>query len=146
MNFRVVHQPDLPTRAEPVPHRRAGQGREVVWVNRFLDRECVRCVAETTLRSYAYDLLHFLRWWVASTKPIPSPRGHLRNPRCWTTSASRPASNRRPAAASINRRVAYGRSCFAREFPERSQSSSRRAFSTGTGGDRRWASAGLARR
>jgi site-specific recombinase XerD len=37
-------------------------GGEVGWVNRFLDREWVRRLAETTLRSYAMDLLHFLRW------------------------------------------------------------------------------------
>jgi hypothetical protein len=29
----------------------AQTGREVEWVNRFLDRECARCLAETTLRS-----------------------------------------------------------------------------------------------
>src|ERR1700724_1343165 len=46
--FRVIEQP---------------AGREVEWVNRFLDRECVRRLAENTLRSYAMDLLHFLRWW-----------------------------------------------------------------------------------
>jgi len=37
--------------------------RDVDWINRFLDRECLRRVADTTLRSYAHDLLHFLRWW-----------------------------------------------------------------------------------
>jgi hypothetical protein len=39
-------------------------GREVPWVNRFLDRQRVRSVADSTLRGYAHDLLHFLRWWV----------------------------------------------------------------------------------
>ena len=37
------------------------------WANRFLDQQRIRSVAETTLRSYAYDLLHFLRWWVGVT-------------------------------------------------------------------------------
>ena len=40
-------------------------GREVDWINRYLDREYVRRVADTTLRSYAHDLLHFLRWWAS---------------------------------------------------------------------------------
>src|SRR5260370_2135333 len=35
------------------------------WINRFLDRESVRRLAESTLRSYAMDLLHFLRWWAS---------------------------------------------------------------------------------
>jgi hypothetical protein len=38
-------------------------GREVGWVNRYLDRELVRRLADTTLRSCAFALLHFLRWW-----------------------------------------------------------------------------------
>ena len=38
-------------------------GREVGWVNRYLDREYLRRVADTTLRTWAYNLLHFVRWW-----------------------------------------------------------------------------------
>jgi integrase/recombinase XerD len=38
-------------------------GREVGWVNRFLDREYVRRLADASLRSSAYGLLHFVRWW-----------------------------------------------------------------------------------
>ena len=36
----------------------------MAWVNRFLDQERVRSVFDATLRSYAHDLLHFVRWWV----------------------------------------------------------------------------------
>jgi len=32
-------------------------------INRYLDREYVRRLANTSLRAYAYNLLHFLRWW-----------------------------------------------------------------------------------
>jgi integrase/recombinase XerD len=38
-------------------------GREVDWVNRYLDMECLRRLAPLTVRSYAHVLLHFLRWW-----------------------------------------------------------------------------------
>jgi integrase len=38
-------------------------GREVGWVNRYLDREYVRRLADASLRSCAYALLHFVRWW-----------------------------------------------------------------------------------
>src|SRR5216683_7965782 len=64
MTFQVVHQHPKPAQS---PYRivQHETGHEAVWVNRFLDRECVRCLAETTLRSYAMDLLHFLRWWVS---------------------------------------------------------------------------------
>jgi len=60
MKFRVVHQPTTnPARS---PFRFVGQtaSREVDWVNRCLDYECLRCVADLTLRSYAQHLLHFL--------------------------------------------------------------------------------------
>jgi integrase/recombinase XerD len=60
--FRILHQP---TSAAHSPFRLVEEpsGREVEWVNRFLDRECLRRVAELTLRTYANGLLHFLRWW-----------------------------------------------------------------------------------
>ena len=63
MKFRVVHQP-TPNRARS-PFRVVEQttGREVEWVNRYLDLECLRRVADLTLRSYAQHLLHFIRWW-----------------------------------------------------------------------------------
>ena len=32
----------------------------------ILDQQRVRGVADSTLRSYAHDLLHFLRWWAAA--------------------------------------------------------------------------------
>ena len=50
-------------RPQPVSRSFKHNGGEVEWVNHFLDQQRVRGVAETTLRSYAYDLLHFLRWW-----------------------------------------------------------------------------------
>ena len=48
MSFRIVEQTT---------------GREVDWVNRYLDVEYLRRLAPLTVRSYAYVLLHFLRWW-----------------------------------------------------------------------------------
>jgi site-specific recombinase XerD len=62
MTFRVVQPPGLGNGHSPFRIVNEN-GREVVWVNRFLDQEHVRSVADATLRSYAHDLLHFLRWW-----------------------------------------------------------------------------------
>jgi integrase len=63
MKFRVVRQP--PSNPARSPFRVVEQTtqREVDWINRFLDRECLRRVADITLRSYAHELLPFLRWW-----------------------------------------------------------------------------------
>ena len=48
--FRITEQPT---------------GREVDWISRFLDCECVRRVAKNTPGSHAKDLLRFLRWWAS---------------------------------------------------------------------------------
>lgn len=62
MTFQAVHRSDLPASQSPV--RLADeQGRELEWANRFLDAQCVRGLQPLSLRSYAYTLLHFVRWW-----------------------------------------------------------------------------------
>ena len=63
MNFRVVHQPTANHARSPYRVIEQTSGREVDWVNRYLDLECLRRVADLTLRSYAQHLLHFIRWW-----------------------------------------------------------------------------------
>jgi integrase/recombinase XerD len=40
-----------------------GQGRELNWVNEFLDYQQLRGLSPRSLRAYGYDLLHFARWW-----------------------------------------------------------------------------------
>ena len=62
MKFHVVHQSTSHAHS-PFRVIRKSTRREVEWVNLFLDRECLRSVTDTTLRTYAYALLHFLRWW-----------------------------------------------------------------------------------
>jgi integrase/recombinase XerD len=63
MTFRVLHQPSTNPARSAFRIVEQTTGREVDWVNRYLDYECLRRVAELTLRSYAQHLLHFLRWW-----------------------------------------------------------------------------------
>jgi integrase len=63
MTFRVVHQPTANRARSAFRVVEQTTGREVDWVNRYLDYECLRRVADLTLRSYAQHLLHFLRWW-----------------------------------------------------------------------------------
>src|SRR5688572_29334332 len=63
MTFRVVHKPS--NNHAPCPYRIVEQatGREVDWINQYLDYEMVHRLADATLRTYAHELLHFLRWW-----------------------------------------------------------------------------------
>ena len=63
MTFRVLHQPSTNPARSAFRIVEQTTGREVDWVNRYLDYECLRRVADLTLRSYAQHLLHFLRWW-----------------------------------------------------------------------------------
>jgi hypothetical protein len=63
MKFHVIYQRTSPNPQSPVYVVEQTTGREVVWINRYLDREYVRRLANTTLRIYAHNLLHFVRWW-----------------------------------------------------------------------------------
>ena len=66
MKFRVCLSADL-QRMHKVRFALSSRrtGREVGWVNRYLDREYVRRLADKTLRIYAHNLLHFVRWWAS---------------------------------------------------------------------------------
>ena len=63
MTFCVVRQPS--TNHVRCPYRIVEQvtGREIDWINKYLDYETLRRLADATLRTYAHELLHFLRWW-----------------------------------------------------------------------------------
>ena len=63
MKFHVIYQPTSQNAQSPVRVIEQTTGQEVGWVNRYLDREYVRRLADTTLRLYAHNLLHFVRWW-----------------------------------------------------------------------------------
>lgn len=62
MTFRTICRTGLP--ASQSPFRVVDeQERELEWINRFLDMQCVRGLLPLSLRQYAITLLHFLRWW-----------------------------------------------------------------------------------
>ena len=63
MTFRVVHKPS--NNHVRCPYRVIEQttGREIGWINEYLDYETLRRLADATLRTYAHELLHFVRWW-----------------------------------------------------------------------------------
>jgi len=63
MTFRVVSKPS--NNHVRCPYRVVEQatGREIGWINKYLDYETLRRLADNTLRTYAHELLHFLRWW-----------------------------------------------------------------------------------
>src|SRR5260370_3037251 len=114
MNFRVVEQPGLENARSPF-RVVEDSGQEVEWVNRFLDQQRVRSVAETTLRSYAYDLLDFLRWWVE----VNQTTAITEKAESALLDYIRFQTNRQPqtAAATINRRVGIAERALRLAFP-----------------------------
>ena len=61
MKFSVAYLPS--TRHSASPYRLFDEhGREVVWANAFLDDKHLLQRSPRSLRSYAFDLLHFTRW------------------------------------------------------------------------------------
>ncbi|HEY6308095.1 MAG TPA: tyrosine-type recombinase/integrase [Candidatus Sulfotelmatobacter sp.] len=117
MTFQVIHQPNAGGAQSPFHVIETQTGREVEWVNRFLDRECVRCLANTSLRSYAMDLLHFLRWWtsVNHTDAITENAVASVLPDYVQFQAGQQP---RPAPATINRRVIVVGCALRHMFPD----------------------------
>jgi integrase/recombinase XerC len=117
MTFQVVHQPNPKPAQSPYRIVQHETGRETAWVNRFLDRECIRCLAETTLRSYALDLLHFLRWWVSVHRTDTVTEKALTESTLLEYVCFQAGQSPRPAAATINRRVVVADRALKSEFP-----------------------------
>jgi integrase/recombinase XerD len=62
MKLSVVYQPAVP--ASTSPYRVCdNQEKELEWANAFLDSQRLRQLSPRSLRIYAYDLLHFARWF-----------------------------------------------------------------------------------
>ena len=59
MKFRIIYQQSSNNAQSPIRVIEQTSGQEIGWINRYLDREYVRRLAHTSLRAYAYNLLHF---------------------------------------------------------------------------------------
>jgi integrase len=93
-------------------------GREVEWINRYLDQQRIRGVADSSLRSYAHDLLHFLRWWAAAHKTSTITKEALTESTLLDYIRFQVNQNPAPAAESVNRRVGTAERAMRCEFPE----------------------------
>ena len=117
MRFHVIRVQTPNPAQSPLRLIEHENGREVGWVNRYLDREYVRRVADTTLRTWAYNLLHFVRWWeslhhtgeVAESDLTPST---LLDYVKFQSSQQPP-----PSGSTINDRVAVADRALRNEFP-----------------------------
>ncbi len=117
MRFRVAEQHKLSNAHSPFRVVQQS-GPEVEWINRFLDQQRVRGVADSTLRSYAHDLLHFLRWWAAAHKTAAITKEALTESTFLDYIRWQVDQYPAPAAASINRRVGTVERALRLEFSD----------------------------
>jgi site-specific recombinase XerD len=70
--------------AAACPHRLLDDGdHEIAWANDFLDAQHLRQLSPSSLRAYAYDLLHFARWFQSQSQAL----SEITESTFWTTSA-----------------------------------------------------------
>lgn len=118
MTFQVIHSSDTGNARSPFRVVEQHTGAAVQWINRFLDREYVRRLAETTLRSYAMDLLHFLRWWASVNHTDAITESALAASVFPDYVRFQAGHHPQPAAATINRRVGVVERALRNEFPD----------------------------
>lgn len=64
MKLSLIQKPAIAAHASP--YRLIDEhGQEITWANDFLDAQRIRQLSLRSVRAYAYDLLHFARWWLA---------------------------------------------------------------------------------
>ena len=118
MKFRVLYQPTSPNAPSPFRVVEQTTGRGVGWINRYLDREYVRRLAHTTLRSYAHSLLHFVRWWESVHHTGDITQADLTESSLLDYVRFQSSLQPPPSASTINDRVAVADRAIRNQFPE----------------------------
>src|SRR5881397_3671985 len=119
MKFRVLYQQTAHNVQSPirVVEQTTG-GRAVGWINRYLEREYVRRLANTTLRTYAHNLLHFVRWWESVHHTSDMVEGDLTESTLLEYVRFQSSQQPRPSPSTINDRVAVAERAIRNEFPD----------------------------
>src|SRR5437660_1823018 len=118
MKFRLIQQRTSNKTQSPARVVEQTTGCEVDWINRYLDREYVRRLADTSLRIYAYHLLHFVRWWESVHHTGDIREGDLIESTLLEYVRFQSSQQPRPSPSTINDRVAVAERAIHNEFPE----------------------------
>jgi integrase len=118
MKFCVIYQQSSHNAQSPVRVVEQTTGRGVGWINRYLDREYVRRLANTTLRIWAYNLLHFVRWWESVHPTGDIGKGDLTESTLLDYVRFQSSQQPRPSPSTINDRVAVAERAIRNEFPD----------------------------
>src|SRR5713101_704405 len=118
MKFCVLDQQTGDNAHSPICVVEQKTGRAVGWIHRYLDREYVRRVANTTLRTYANNLLHFVRWWESAHHTGDIREGDLTESTLLEYVRFQSSQQPRPSPSTINERVAVADRAIRNEFPD----------------------------
>ena len=118
MNFRVVQQKTPPGAHSPYQVVEQTTGRGIAWINRYLDREYVRRLANKSLYSYAHSLLHFVRWWESVHHTGDIFEADLADSTLLDYIRFQSSKQPPPSASTINDRVACADRAIRNEFPD----------------------------
>jgi integrase/recombinase XerD len=118
MKFRVIDLQTSQNSRSPVRVIEQNTGREVDWVNRYLDREYVRRLADKSLRLYAHNLLHFVRWWANIHRTGDVLEQDLTESTLLEYLRFESGLQPRPSASTINARIAVADRALRNEFPD----------------------------
>src|SRR5258708_18015236 len=118
MKFRVIDLQTTSGAHSPVRVVEQITGKGVGWVNRYLDREYVRRLADTSLRLYAHNLLHFVRWWAGIHQTGDVLERELTESTLSEYLRFQSGLQPRPSGSTINARIAVADRALRNEFPD----------------------------
>src|SRR5712691_11371459 len=118
MKFCVLYQQTAHNAHSPFRVVEQTTGRAVGWINRYLDREYVRRLANTTLRTYANNLLDFIRWWESVHHTGDIREGDLTESTLLDYLRFQSSQQPRSSPSTINDRVAVADRALRNEFPD----------------------------
>ncbi len=118
MKFRVIKQGVTEHTHSPIQVVEQDTGQGVGWINRYLNREYVRRLADKSLYSYAHSLLHFVRWWESVHHTGDIAKADLTESTLFDYVRFQSSLQKRPSATTINDRVATADRAIRNEFPD----------------------------
>jgi integrase len=118
MKFRVICQKTSSGAHSPIQVVEQSTGKGVAWVNRYLDREYVRRLANKSLLTYAHSLLYFVRWWERVHHTGEISAADLTESTLFDYLRFQSSRQPPPSATTINDRVACADRAIRNLFPD----------------------------
>jgi integrase len=118
MKFHVISKKTSTGAHSPIQVVQQSTGKGVAWINRYLDREYVRRLADKSLYSYAHSLLHFVRWWESVHHTGEISAADLTESTLFDYVRFQSSLRPPPSASTINDRTAAADRAIRNQFPD----------------------------